>query len=330
MPTPALEAVVQAGFEVDGVIGVGALFEIARGLLRRAVEKGKSARYVYKRLSLCATNAYVLLFCIVYTRCFDFHAVLIKSCKMARICPRCRRITANGGSASLPEFCTECYRWNDACLKRASWWMSNHKPNNSQHESLFTTVEDVAWFFYQRCFYCGKAPTLRSLSGLDRVSCVFPYSKGTVVSCCTRCNYAKGQSDPRLFCRQIAAVVHYRRWRFYNGDDDRYVVGIYIYVICMHLYDRPISHKSRFSTLCAAKYHSASEIGRGFSISDSSFMKRMLKRCCYCGRLGARGIDRRDPRKGYTRKNSYPCCWSCNKMKVSYADNDDDACVDKN
>eukprot|EP00918_Siedleckia_nematoides_P036527 GHVU01079335.1.p2 GENE.GHVU01079335.1~~GHVU01079335.1.p2 ORF type:complete len:208 (-),score=13.19 GHVU01079335.1:973-1596(-) len=99
--------------------------------------------------------------------------------------------------------------------------MSNHKPNNSQHESLFTTVEDVAWFFYQRCFYCGKAPTLRSLSGLDRVSCVFPYSKGTVVSCCTRCNYAKGQSDPRLFCRQIAAVVHYRRWRFYNGDDDR-------------------------------------------------------------------------------------------------------------
>lgn len=53
--------------------------------------------------------------------------------------------------------------------------------------------------------------------------------------------------------------------------------------------------------------------------------EKMIKknRCTYClGPLDANGIglDRKDSSKGYTKKNSTPCCYDCNKVKSDVLD----------
>lgn len=59
----------------------------------------------------------------------------------------------------------------------------------------------------------------------------------------------------------------------------------------------------------------------------------MLQPCYWCGsppvtrefwkteeksrtiKYACNGIDRKDNKKGYTKQNTLPCCWTCNRMK---------------
>lgn len=43
------------------------------------------------------------------------------------------------------------------------------------------------------------------------------------------------------------------------------------------------------------------------------------KSCAYCGNKTINGIDRDDNEIGYTKANSLPCCWICNRMKSNYS-----------
>lgn len=80
----------------------------------------------------------------------------------------------------------------------------------------------------------------------------------------------------------------------------------------------------------------AIERGRLFTLTHRQFYKLIKKRCFYCGDFGSNsmplaghkerfvygGIDRYNQAKGYTRKNSLPCCRQCNFMKGTLSAND--------
>ena len=53
-----------------------------------------------------------------------------------------------------------------------------------------------------------------------------------------------------------------------------------------------------------------------FLLTKEEFIGIISNSCMYCGENEKRiGIDRVDNRKGYTKKNSAPCCQTCNYMK---------------
>lgn len=62
---------------------------------------------------------------------------------------------------------------------------------------------------------------------------------------------------------------------------------------------------------------SAKSRGYTFELSFENFSKLVKKDCFYCGKKPKKynGIDRKINRIGYTKKNSVPCCWICNRMK---------------
>ena len=55
-----------------------------------------------------------------------------------------------------------------------------------------------------------------------------------------------------------------------------------------------------------------------FTLSEIEFSDLLNSKCHYCGEM-AMGIDRIDCDKGYTQKNSVPCCKVCNYMKREHS-----------
>jgi len=78
--------------------------------------------------------------------------------------------------------------------------------------------------------------------------------------------------------------------------------------------------------------------GLDFELTKEEFTALVLSSCVYCGALPAKhrsssrrfgafppigiphvsvnGIDRVKSSRGYTKKNSIPCCWACNRAKA--------------
>lgn len=55
-----------------------------------------------------------------------------------------------------------------------------------------------------------------------------------------------------------------------------------------------------------------------FRLSFSQFDHIVKQKCHYCGHksdIKINGIDRVNPKKGYTKNNCVPCCWTCNRAK---------------
>lgn len=57
-----------------------------------------------------------------------------------------------------------------------------------------------------------------------------------------------------------------------------------------------------------------------FSVDQFNSFKEMP--CSYCGATDKIGIDRINPKEGYTVKNSQPCCFRCNIMKYTFSHED--------
>lgn len=61
---------------------------------------------------------------------------------------------------------------------------------------------------------------------------------------------------------------------------------------------------------------------RGFSwkLTNEEFQNFWNKPCYYCNTvITGVGIDRVDPKEGYTSINTVPCCTQCNTMKMDYS-----------
>lgn len=82
--------------------------------------------------------------------------------------------------------------------------------------------------------------------------------------------------------------------------------------------------------LIIKKYkESAVKRGLDFTLSKDELKKIITQNCYYCdekptniikykkmcGTFPSNGIDRIDNRIGYTKRNSVPCCFKCNRMK---------------
>jgi hypothetical protein len=59
-----------------------------------------------------------------------------------------------------------------------------------------------------------------------------------------------------------------------------------------------------------------------FELSVEHFTDIISQDCKYCGKHNAGGIDRIDPKLGYTTSNCAPCCIQCNTMKFTYSTED--------
>ncbi|MFH2018621.1 MAG: hypothetical protein ABII98_01375, partial [bacterium] len=87
--------------------------------------------------------------------------------------------------------------------------------------------------------------------------------------------------------------------------------------------------EANFNKLYSGYKNSAQKRGLAFLLSKDEFRKIIGENCSYCGiepkqKLNRRfsngeylfnGIDRRDNLLGYTKKNSLPCCFVCNRAK---------------
>jgi hypothetical protein len=59
------------------------------------------------------------------------------------------------------------------------------------------------------CAYCGTAPERNSVAGVDRLMSTRGYVAGNVTSCCSECNYAKGDLTPEEFLELVRRIY---RW----------------------------------------------------------------------------------------------------------------------
>jgi hypothetical protein len=80
---------------------------------------------------------------------------------------------------------------------------------------------------------------------------------------------------------------------------------------------------STWSRYLSTMRSNARKHGREFSLSDEEVKQICSQSCVYCGSLPSVdckgisrvGIDRFDNNLGYTKENSLPCCFRCNRMK---------------
>lgn len=69
------------------------------------------------------------------------------------------------------------------------------------------TKEQFMIFWQKPCYYCGE---LIKTIGLDRLNNLRGYKFGNVVSCCSRCNYAKRKMSPDEFIGMCRKVIQQR------------------------------------------------------------------------------------------------------------------------
>ena len=82
------------------------------------------------------------------------------------------------------------------------------------------TDSDAMTLFSENCYYCGAAPNLflksskgetapRAVNGIDRVDNDKGYTKNNTVSCCSNCNYAKGDMAQHSFIAMIESIYRH-------------------------------------------------------------------------------------------------------------------------
>lgn len=116
-------------------------------------------------------------------------------------------------------------------------WQSQYKHNAKRRglEWKLTIVEFLE-LVHSDCHYCGELPANRIMyitrrginvgtakikvtiqaNGIDRLYCSQGYKLGNVVTCCSRCNYAKSCMTPEEFLEHARRIVYYHEiWEKY-------------------------------------------------------------------------------------------------------------------
>jgi hypothetical protein len=99
---------------------------------------------------------------------------------------------------------------------------------------------------------------------------------------------------------------------------------------CLYKESRKWGYKSKGEAALNKIYYQYKKRSKGvFGFTKNEFQEITQQDCYYCGikpnqevRVQSdsgsyfyNGIDRVDNSKGYTKENSVPCCWKCNKAK---------------
>ena len=88
--------------------------------------------------------------------------------------------------------------------------ISQYKQNaKAKNYSFNLTRTEFSEFLFGECSYCGETPSF----GVDRIDNTVGYEKDNVVSCCSKCNYAKRDMPVSEFLEHISKIAKFRKFR---------------------------------------------------------------------------------------------------------------------
>ena len=154
------------------------------------------------------------------------------------------------------------------------------------------------------CFHCDvKSLTQRPL-GPDRlVPTAMEYTDDGTVTCCKRCNFARGGMPLEDFRQACRNIVLYQDLGIVTENFISYVIGND---------NRVLQQGSTYADLVRR----AKRMGLTVELTRADHKRLQYDSRCYlCGVKAVLGVDRKDSALGYTLANSFPCCTSCNMMK---------------
>jgi hypothetical protein len=99
-------------------------------------------------------------------------------------------------------------------------YKTNAKSRNLNFELTRTDYDII---IKQNCYYCGSTPEIKQpkrksgdligvpvpYNGIDRIDSSVGYEIDNCVSCCTRCNYMKSDTDVSLFVEHILKIANH-------------------------------------------------------------------------------------------------------------------------
>lgn len=77
------------------------------------------------------------------------------------------------------------------------------------------TTDDVTFLNSKQCYLCGKLPSNKHKNGIDRIDNNIGYILSNCESCCSDCNYMKGEYDLDTFLEHCYKITY----RFYDQYD---------------------------------------------------------------------------------------------------------------
>jgi len=193
--------------------------------------------------------------------------------------------------------------YNKVVRKRPSYHFSAYK-SDAKHRSLSRNIdlEQFTRLVHDDCVYCGKSATSEVPNGIDRIDNDLGYEVENVQSCCRICNTMKSNLPEKGFFSHVRAVYFFQTTK---KTCERYIPF-------------ECSGKRLPGTVLCYYKRNARNRSYEFTLTKNEAFDLFFSPCFYCGHFkeGAlNGIDRRNNELGYTKSNSVPCCFLCNRMK---------------
>jgi 5-methylcytosine-specific restriction endonuclease McrA len=217
--------------------------------------------------------------------------------------------------------------------------MFNHVKFGAKKKGLKfdLTRDEVNELVSGNCYYCGVGPSNKHrtssmekmvflYNGVDRQNNLLGYVKDNVVSCCWRCNCAKGKLTLVEFKNWLTRIKD-RNDGFINDKLENRFYG----VAKLHYGNlKPFGYSTIHNYFCSYR-HSAEVRKLSFEITFEQFYEITGENCTYCGEhpetrnkkfnfkhngaARSSSIDRIDSSLGYTLNNVVPACSQCNHAK---------------
>lgn len=170
--------------------------------------------------------------------------------------------------------------------------------NGAMRRGLKVSLSEAAAIIMMRlpCFYCGT-PARHNIRSwwIDRWDNSKGYSINNCVPCCSTCNMMKGHglSGCQFVAKSITISKHFGRSDTSKSSS----------IKCINV--RATRQRYAIGAKRRRLKFDLTEDQVGFLVSQ----------CCFYCDDEKTGIDRMDNRKGYSKRNAVPCCWTCNRMK---------------
>ena len=157
--------------------------------------------------------------------------------------------------------------------------------------------EEVINLVSNKCHYCGEMNEKKE-NGIDRVDNNIGYIINNCVSCCSVCNYMKGELSKIDFIKYCKNIFS----NYPNNDPYQ-----------------PPTDKIINKKISAAK-SKCSKKNRKFNMNFMEVKTILSFKCKYCGNTNSdiRGLDRVDPKSNYEVNNVVSCCKICNFIKEEF------------
>lgn len=234
---------------------------------------------------------------------------------------RARKRAKLGDEVYLRENADAAQKWRDAnpSLMEAQY-QRNKDSREFQYRIYFRkaraadmefaiSFDDFVAVVNTPCEYCGTLPP-RGFCGVDRIDNTRGYVAGNCASCCSMCNYMKGDESVETLVRRAEHILTH----------NRVIIGGFAF---------PDEFRNIKSVSFSTMVHSAALRNYTVEIEPTDYNCIVNKPCYICGKMPCydtddmnkvhfNGIDRFNNDEGYTLSNVRSCCTTCNCLKRNY------------